>query len=415
MMEPIEKLKLTHLDIDCLERIFRYLSPGDLINVADSNKQLKQAADLAFYFEYGSKKISIVGFSSDPWRWNVGCRILIRHLKSTLRLLRCFGHLISKLGICLRDEYIDKIELLDTNFSYLVSYIQEYCVKSLTHFEIDGTTGKFNWSHFVKAFPNIRVVDVQSSDLTDDISLIKLFPNMRRLTYQHRRNTDILASIDQTGFSNLEHFEMIDRDSSEAASKFQTIQWPNQLQSLSIPFTAIYPSISEVYAHLQDLRLNEVHSCSYRNRQITTKIHFKTVKRLEIYYSDGFCGIPFSFDQLEELILKFHHSTIYLKYHHKQFYDFISEHPSILKLEMLGKCEINFPELMNRLSSIREMKLWSISKTSDVIRIMNEKKTLKRIECSFEKLYIQVDDVCAQLNDQWCVKLCNFDYTFTRN
>lgn len=46
--EPGGQLKLTDPIDDCFEHIFSYLDYDDLLNIADTNKQLKQSAGLEF-------------------------------------------------------------------------------------------------------------------------------------------------------------------------------------------------------------------------------------------------------------------------------------------------------------------------------------------------------------------------------
>lgn len=47
-----EKMKLTNLNIDCLENVFEYLKLGDLISVAAANKRLNKAAKFVFAREH---------------------------------------------------------------------------------------------------------------------------------------------------------------------------------------------------------------------------------------------------------------------------------------------------------------------------------------------------------------------------
>lgn len=50
--DPIKITKITDLDYDCLEHIFKNLGLSDLLNVADSSKYFKQAVDLVFKNKY---------------------------------------------------------------------------------------------------------------------------------------------------------------------------------------------------------------------------------------------------------------------------------------------------------------------------------------------------------------------------
>lgn len=58
--EP-DSMKLTSLDDDCLEHLFGYLDTLDLMNVADSTKQVHNAACVVFKRKYCSGKVIIGG------------------------------------------------------------------------------------------------------------------------------------------------------------------------------------------------------------------------------------------------------------------------------------------------------------------------------------------------------------------
>lgn len=96
-MNQIQRMKLTDLGVDCLERIFRYLPIEDLLNLADSNKQLKNTADLVFLLKYSSKIANIVGIAgfqrNDKKMLELGDLISIANPKKVFQLLRCFGNL----------------------------------------------------------------------------------------------------------------------------------------------------------------------------------------------------------------------------------------------------------------------------------------------------------------------------------
>lgn len=397
MMEPLDEMKLTHLGIDCLEPIFRYLPLEDLMNVADSNKQLKTAADLVFRLKYGSKTVVIdcnkckfCKYLPHPYlftgNWSkIGHCIEFIKLNRAYQMFRCFGHLTSKLEITSQENRI--------HFDHLMFCIKEYCIESLTELAILKTPDE-SLNHFVKPFSNIHTLCVRSSDLTN-ISLSKLFPKMKRLTYHCKEAIDF-ASI-ESDVPNLEHLEIIERGSETGS--LRKIRLYQKLQSLAVPSHAIYQGINEILTHLQILRLNET-PIHFDN---STKFHFKTVKRFEvIFYSWHFSGLPYSFDKLEEFILKFA-SGGSLRYHHEKFYDFILEHPSIIKLEIgVGNQEVNLSKLMNMLPLVREFYVRSEFSIHDVIRFMNEKKTLKDI-----KIYLRngnnydISDILVHLNDRW--------------
>lgn len=121
----------------------------DLINVSDSSKQLKVVADLAFRLEHGTKVLRIVGLRLgscfDKKRFidpNTNLNVIFcTQLKATLQVLRSFGHLIRKLDILMCDFHNGSDESLRVSFNYLIFYLNEYCIESLTEIQVTGKPG----------------------------------------------------------------------------------------------------------------------------------------------------------------------------------------------------------------------------------------------------------------------------------
>ena len=90
------KMKVTGLNIDCIESNFEYLGLGDLLNAADSNVRLRMAANFIFVRRYQNKKIWFREMCISPNRLITieEEHIKISDLKTSLQLLRCFGRFI---------------------------------------------------------------------------------------------------------------------------------------------------------------------------------------------------------------------------------------------------------------------------------------------------------------------------------
>lgn len=380
-MEPSEEINLMALGVDCLERIFRYLPLDDLLNVADSNKQLKEVAEMAFVLNHWNTNLTISGNHpfKRPGFWTCSNHTVSMNLKIILQVLRCFGHLILKLHIGSDEVLVTSLEFSNIHISHITSYIKLYCVESLTELNIRRKMPGGILNHFVDPFPNVRSAFVQSSDLTN-LSLVELFPNMKCLTYRCDKITDF-ASI-ESNVPALNHLEIVPRIPKEGSELFRTIRLNPKLQILAIPFFAIYQGINEVLPHLTVLKMD----IQWFHINNSVHYHFKTVKRLEIQHYVHFTQMPFSFDNLEELDLKFMYARL-LKYHHEKFYDFINQHPSIIKLKIHGESiEINLLKLINMLPVVKEFDVnHAPYLTRDVIRFVNEKKTLKIMNVFFKK------------------------------
>lgn len=152
---------LTDLNDDCLEHIFLYLTLEDLLNIVHTNKQLKPAADLAFARNFGRGKFVHLKSS------NYLCISKTERVQITnpYRLLRCFGHLISK----------QRIE-----HHTMLKYVNQYCSESTIEIELYGTIR----SYIKKPFRNVETVSSQFHSLNWRFNrLTELFPNVRTLSF----------------------------------------------------------------------------------------------------------------------------------------------------------------------------------------------------------------------------------------
>lgn len=57
-----EPLKLTTINDDCKEAIFKFLNLIDLLNIAETNKQLNTAVCAVFKRKYGNKGIVLIRY-----------------------------------------------------------------------------------------------------------------------------------------------------------------------------------------------------------------------------------------------------------------------------------------------------------------------------------------------------------------
>lgn len=116
-----ESTKITDVNQFCLEHIFQYLDLKNLLNVAHSNKHLRQATIIPFARKYAAGLVEI--------RWGVKTKysdghLMIGHLKLIFPILRCFGKMITKLKVVHRNEHEIK------SFRHIMEYVNEFCAES---------------------------------------------------------------------------------------------------------------------------------------------------------------------------------------------------------------------------------------------------------------------------------------------
>lgn len=191
-----------HLNIDlCFELVFSYLDVEDLVIAADSNKQMKDAAELTFSRKFG--KNLFVFYAKTRHVLTSTERILQLNIRSVFGVLRCFGHLISRL---LLDYYFSSPLFC----SRLELYVIKYSINYVKELEIYGYEHALR--NIQKPFPNIEKIRLILCDL--DKSSTKFsdwFPKLRSLEFV--RDFLVCTKIDDQSciaahFSNLEHLSV---------------------------------------------------------------------------------------------------------------------------------------------------------------------------------------------------------------
>lgn len=194
---------------DCQVEIFMYLSIEDLLNVADTNKQLKPAADIVFSRKFVQKTVQCnhVREMSDPFQTlDIFIDTYDSSKPNTLRLLRSFGHLISKLST----EHIQQLNSRrhgSDEIFVVLSYINEYCSESLTEIEFY----RINWveasTWMKKPFKNIECIKFGRCIFNETNAKIDCwFPSVRHVYFLCTFPTHFVFADGQ----NLQHVQCLD-------------------------------------------------------------------------------------------------------------------------------------------------------------------------------------------------------------
>lgn len=350
---------LTDLNIDCLEAIVRYLELGDLVNAADSNKQILHASRLVFVRKYRQYKFIFNGKEANIFRDdeiaileshedveaciknNRGIYGIIKKSifitvldqKFALQTLRNFGDLISRIEFSKDNQQIH-------------DYVDEYCNETLICIQMGSR-------FFQKPFTNVKSVKCNlMCVLEKNICLEQTFPNMRELTLESRCSESIHNGLFVKHCRNLEYFKFtryidpwsfaLDNECVEVLKSFLRLN--TQLKHLSLDCIdnmdiSIFEVISK-FPNLENLELNVKH-VNFLKFFDGKKITFRNVKHF-IIAKDFNClitrntilkEIPFLFDHLESLEVNGH--TPFGRYETAEIiYKFVSNHSFLKKLKL---------------------------------------------------------------------------------
>lgn len=195
--KQFEMWKITDVNNDCLENIFKYLNLDDLLNVVDANKWLRVAADYVYRRRYGQRIVELCDLNSKKTGYiqtnNKSPKIA--GLKKCLRFVRCFGHNIYELKI-------DYCRSSRKDYTYLDQYVNEFCADSLTHIKyIRKSTILLEIPE--KPFTKLEILGIIHSNLGNRFEeIMKWFPKLRRL-YMDSNRMD--GNSVEVNIPNLEH------------------------------------------------------------------------------------------------------------------------------------------------------------------------------------------------------------------
>lgn len=163
-----------------------YLGLKDFINIAHVCKGLKTAADEAFRRKFGKEQFSLsksISSSSQNEMVITDRVIEIYDLKTSLPMLRCYGHLLSNLVIycCIGSDSMIKA------MNKVFQYTNKYCYKSLKMITCTGFEPAFDAS-MKKPFLKVDTVFIDRCELGQKMSTFnKWFPAMRILNMYYSK------------------------------------------------------------------------------------------------------------------------------------------------------------------------------------------------------------------------------------
>lgn len=410
------------INIDCQERIFEYLNLVDLLNIADSSKQFKTAANLVFARKYENELVNVGLFQpqrnqNQPTQEEIG-RIL--YAKTCLQLIRNFGHRITALKLePIKDT--SQEDLFSSVFKCAINYIKEYCTELLTEIHIRQCPE--GYYKYLKPLQNVQTVEIDSfgfEGLSKD-TLNILFPKLHRLVY---------IDFDQSLGMIENHFPHLEQLGVRRGRGSNITPWDN----VSLNVFELNPQLrrldyfdigsdANVLRSIENLQYLEMLYLMWDTKYATVAnnfngetFHFPTVKTFKIFFmnSDGeyisMPAIPFTFSQLEQCSISLKTSSL------NKLYRFFDRSPTILKLKL--SLNVNFLDLQkiaNVLPSLVEFKVDSnaVFLKEDVIEFVDALPSLKKacIATFFDSDFEELKEL---LGNRWHTSFDNKTVTLER-
>lgn len=230
-LQRVNVTKLTHLNYDCMHLIMKQLNLIDLINVAQTSKQLNFVAVDVFKHQYqpSSKTFVFEVLLPRPYLFKKllflrnlpkfevnGNRVEIYDYEMILNFVKIFGHFLKKIDQSRQNPFYPEKYAMPNH------YINEYCDESLNHFNFNEY---FPIENMRKPFKNVHQIDFianwqqhkGSHEGHSKFISKEIFPALRRLSLA---GVAIESNCSARCFlPNLEHLNFYGGDVDESVIK----------------------------------------------------------------------------------------------------------------------------------------------------------------------------------------------------
>ena len=230
-------MRLTDLDIDCIEEILEYLEFKDILSAADSNNRLRHASKFLFIRKHSNRIFRLYSRHAciDLVKIGVYGAMMVKNPKYIFQTLRIFGHLISSLDLFL------ECRALLPDYVNINRYINEFCTETLEYFKINIWAVDLEDALDCLESPFTRVktvhIDVNLGGSAQKNFLVRIFPKMEQLSLRTSCSKFIHNECIANHFPHLKIFKIMSRyphkedyECSEVYRKF--IRLNPQLQHL---------------------------------------------------------------------------------------------------------------------------------------------------------------------------------------
>lgn len=402
------KIRITDLKIGCLVKIFRHLRLMDLLNLADSNVYLKRAAECVYVERYGNKKVWLYKVRAYESRhYSTYTNILVEDFKTSLQLLRLFGHLISRLEIGEGDDSSELCLLHRTMYKYIFGYVNEYCSMYVTDITF-VMIPKGAMEILKRPFYQARTVNIFGCHFGKMMTSFELlFPNVLCMKLDY--NNAIEPKIIEEHWRRMKHLEVsIDHTNFKRENIEELLCLNPQLRRLKIGYGWSADFLEDISIFLQFIEILEFGRLFEGFSDYTGKpIHFEGVKKLKLSLfntkNNNFPKIPLSFVQLDELTLETNHEL------GEEFFKFMGENKTISKLNIpatMEKIEIKGDQFKFRkeIAFLTEINLSRYTfSTEHIVELLHDFTFVTKFTFKLDS-HEQLNDLVYHLKDDWVIK-----------
>lgn len=411
-----EATKITDLNEKCLKHIFSQLEFSDLLNVANSTKQLREAAGEIYTARYGDR---LVRYNGDAMTRKgletdvTDAAIIINDGRSCLKMLRGFGALFTRLKLNFN-------RIGQKRSQAIAQTLNEYCPKTLIELEwhycpvksMNHAIGKFikltslrivsgfvglKMGQFTHLFPQLQRLELVDVEVAERKCVERTFHGLRhlKLSIESRKGTDFLKS------------------NVKAALDLNP-----QLTSFSIIYGCDLKLLSYINDKLPLLETLEIQNA--RNKFYSSAepiVVFNRVKNLTLDLvdsKDSFTNIPFAFRCLRKFTL-----NACARYR-DEWVDFAVQNQRLVELKLLNFhwFYVMKPEQLMKIAGMPRLSTlildWRVDSSKSVTQFMDACQSLHELRLSM-RTRPERAAICAEVGKEWQTDIDEHFLSFKRN
>lgn len=361
---------LSNVDDYTLMELIDHLEFDDILKLADLSTELRAIITERYMVPIYQLHEKTICFTVGMDEHQPGSRLVINELPVALRLLRIFGHLVTKLKLFSLNFTTEQLTLIG-------NYIAKYCQSSLIELELFGIQTSELITDPTNLFPNVTKLKLSSFHPMGSLEIHKIYPALKELTYSchaFSRNSHI--------FPNLVRFELIENGVDANDSNIREfLKLNSHLRELSLSRIVTFDLMKFMEENLEKLESLEIGYLSHAMQSPNNEIlHFGDIRSFVITpkaRGNILQKFPLSFNRLDSVEIRTNdYFNVPL--------NLIKENPMIKTLSLPW---LDGRQAVRVLSGVRDshqleeatVKLTNIDSMPEVLESINEFGAMRRI------------------------------------
>lgn len=398
---------INDLNESCLNNILSRLDFMDLLNVANTAKKLRTAAQEIFNQNYAEKVVKYNGdtMGSDGVEIEITSETIeVNKSRTCLKMLFGFGSCIEKMHLNFTEIGVRRIQAIS-------DYLCEHSASTLVDLEWHCCPkNALDQSKTFRKLQNLRIISGHLGSKMSEFN--RKFPNLRRLELVGVEVED--RKCIETTFKNLQHLKIgIEKRKGVDFLKIN-VKAALKLNPLLRSFSIFNGCDVKLLEFINDMlpRLEVLEIQSPRNKFFDDKedkVRFNLVKSLTLDIAeskDKFTNIPFEFRRLKKFKL-----NAELKYRN-EWIDFVAQNPNLVELQLLNfnwfyvMQEVQLTKIAGLPKLKRFILEWRVPDTGAICRFVEKCQELQKFKISMRTLPERAA-IFAEIGTGWLLEVDN--------